>query len=246
MPLRRGQEASAEVKNIFMNTDSKPRPLALLAPITGFFVAVLLISNVVSTKIVALGPFEFDGGTLLFPLSYIFGDILTEVYGYRRARRVIWTGFASAALFALTVVVIGLLPSSPAWGNQGAYDAILGLTPRIILASLIAYLAGEFANSYILAKMKVAMRGRKLWLRTISSTLVGEGIDTVLFICIAFIGVFPTSVIISLLVANYLWKVATEVMFTPVTYAMVRFLKRHEQEDVYDTKTNFNPFRLRP
>jgi len=211
----------------------------------GLFVAVLLISNVASTKIVQLGPFSFDGGTILFPLAYIFGDILTEVYGYRLSRRVIWTGFAAAGLMSVIFIIVGRLPAAPEWNNQDAYDRILGFTPRLVLASLVAYWAGEFSNSFTLAKMKIATRGRWLWMRTIGSTLVGEGIDTLLFVVVAFWGVLPSPLLISVIVSNYVFKVGVEVLFTPLMYAVVRLLKRREGIDVYDYLTNFNPFSLR-
>ena len=153
-----------------------------LGSISVFFVSVLLISNVASTKIVDFGWFTFDGGTLLFPLSYIFGDILTEVYGYKSSRKVIWLGFFMALLMSLVFIVVGKLPSAPDWNNQSAYDLILGLTPRIVIASLIAYACGEFSNSYILAKMKIWTKGKMLWARTIGSTVVGEFVDSILFI----------------------------------------------------------------
>jgi hypothetical protein len=209
------------------------------------FVSVLLISNVSSSKILAFGPFEFDGGTLLFPLSYIFGDILTEVYGYRRSRKIIWLGFAMNILMAVIFIIVGALPAAPGWENQDAYMAILGWTPRIVLASVIAYFAGAFSNSYILAKIKVWMKGRMLWVRTISSTIVGEGIDTALFILIAFYGVLPNELLVSVIISNYIFKVGIEVIFTPITYMIVGFLKRKELVDVYDVNTNFNPFRLK-
>ena len=212
--------------------------------IMALFVAVLLISNIASSKILELGPFTFDGGTLLFPISYIFGDILTEVYGYRRSRRVIWVGFGCAALMALVLAVVGALPPAGGWENQEAYQAILGTTPRIVLASLIAYFAGEFSNSYTLAKMKVLTHGRWLWTRTIGSTLVGEGVDTVLFVTIAFAGTLPWPLFWSIIVSNYLFKVGLEAVMTPVTYRITNFLKREENEDVYDVDTDFNPFKL--
>lgn len=210
--------------------------------ILGLFVAVLLISNVASTKILKMGPFTFDGGTLLFPISYIFGDILTEVYGYRRSRRVIWTGFFSSLLMSAIFIAVGLLPPASDWGNQEAYDKILGLTPRIVFASLLAYFAGEFSNSYTLAKMKIATGGKWLWTRTISSTLVGEGTDTIIFCMIAFWDVLPNSLLIAVIISNYIFKVGFEVAFTPITYLVVNFLKRNEGSDVFDRGTNFNPF----
>ncbi len=213
-----------------------------LSIISVFFVSVLLISNVASTKIVDLKWFTFDGGTLLFPLSYIFGDILTEVYGYRQSRKVIWLGFFMALLMSLIFIIVGSLPSAPGWNNQNAYDLILGLTPRIVIASLFAYSAGEFSNSYILAKMKIWTKGKMLWSRTIGSTLVGELIDSILFILIAFWGILPSSLIITLIISNYLFKTGIEILFTPITYKVVSFLKKKENEDYYDTNTNFSPF----
>lgn len=212
--------------------------------IMALFVAVLLISNVASAKILYLGPFTFDGGTILFPLSYIFGDILTEVYGYRRSRKVIWTGFGCAGLMSLVFAIVGTLPPAQGWEHQAAYEAILGQTPRIVLGSLIAYWAGEFSNSFVLAKLKIITYGRWLWTRTIGSTMVGEGVDTLLFANIAFLGTLPQEVLAALIISNYVFKVGVEVLATPFTYAIVTFLKRTEQEDYYDRDTNFNPFAL--
>ena len=213
--------------------------------ILGLFVAVLLISNVASAKILKLGPFTFDGGTILFPLSYIFGDILTEVYGYKRSRRVIWTGFFAALLMSFVFIIVGKLPAAEGWLNQEAYDKILGLTPRIVIASLLAYFSGEFSNSFTLAKLKIFTKGRWLWSRTIGSTVVGEGVDTLLFVIIAFGGVLPTSLLITVIISNYIFKVGFEIFFTPVTYAIVGFLKKKEEVDTYDYDTNFNPFTLK-
>jgi queuosine precursor transporter len=210
--------------------------------ITGFFVAVLIVSNIASSKIVDLGFFTFDGGTILFPISYIFGDVLTEVYGYRKSRQVIWIGFASTLLMTAVLAIVGFLPSAAGWENQDAYMKILGTTPRIVAASLIAYFAGEFSNSYILARMKIFTRGRWLFTRTIGSTIVGEGIDTLFFACIAFAGTVPGSTLAAILWSNYIFKVGFEIVATPLTYAVVAYLKRHEQTDVYDYRTNFNPF----
>lgn len=208
------------------------------------FVAILIISNVASTKILQLGFFTFDGGTILFPLSYIFGDILTEVYGYSKARRVIWTGFFCTALAAFVFYIVQILPPAKGWENQEAYVKILGLTPRIVAASLIAYFAGEFSNSFTLAKMKIFTRGRWLWTRTIGSTLVGELVDTLFFITIAFLGVFDLRLLLAVFISNYVFKVGVEVLATPITYAVVRFLKRSEDVDYYDYKTKFNPFHI--
>jgi uncharacterized integral membrane protein (TIGR00697 family) len=213
--------------------------------IVGVFVAVLIVSNTASTKILDLGPFTFDGGTILFPLAYIFGDILTEVYGYRNSRKVIWTGFACLFLATLVYYIVGILPPAKDWAGQDAYMQILGIVPRIAVASLIAYFAGEFSNSYILAKMKLWTKGRWLWMRTIGSTLAGEFVDCLLFITIAFLGVLPNSLLIAILISNYVFKVAVEVVFTPVTYLVVGWLKRKEHEDYYDYHTNFNPFAVK-
>lgn len=213
-----------------------------LGAISVFFVSVLLISNVASTKIVDFKWFTFDGGTLLFPLSYIFGDILTEVYGYKRSREVIWLGFFMALLMSVIFIFVGKLPPAVGWDNQAAYDAILGLTPRIVSASLIAYFFGEFSNSFVLAKMKIWTKGKWLWTRTIGSTVVGELVDSTLFIMIAFFGILPNSLLVTLIISNYVFKTSVEILFTPITYKVVTFLKKKENEDYYDTDTNFNPF----
>ena len=219
-----------------------PERFRYLDLITGLFVAVLLISNIASSKIVEIWKFTFDGGTILFPLSYIFGDILTEVYGFRRSRRVIWIGFFCAALMSLTLGLIGLIRPAIGWEYQEAYMRILGQTPRIVTASLIAYFAGEFSNSFILAKMKILTKGKWLFTRTIGSTIVGEGIDTIIFVLIAFLGVYPNDLVLLIIISNYIFKVSLEIVFTPLTYKIVGFLKRVEKVDWFDYKTNFNPF----
>lgn len=208
------------------------------------FVIVLMISNVVSTKILVLGPFTFDGGTILFPLSYIFGDVLTEVYGYKRSRRVIWAGFGAISIMAVVFALVGALPPAEGWEHQAAYEAILGMTPRIVIASLLAYIAGEFSNSWVLAKMKILTRGQWLWARTIASTLVGQGVDTLLFVFAAFYGLLPRELLLSVLISNYLFKCGLEAILTPVTYRVVNGLKRVEQEDYYDYDTDFSPFKI--
>jgi hypothetical protein len=225
--------------------------------IMAFFVAVLIISNIASSaKIVDWGvsifgvPLAFDAGTLLFPISYIFGDILTEVYGYQRSRRVIWAGFFSLALAAFFFYIISILPGEATWreyAGDNAYKAILGSMSSggIVLGSLAGFWLGEFANSFTLAKMKVLTNGRWLWTRTIGSTLIGELVDTVAFVAVASaFSVFPWSLFLTLTVTNYLFKVSMEVLMTPVTYWVVGALKRSEHEDVYDRDTNFNPFRI--
>lgn len=213
--------------------------------ISVFFVSILLISNIASTKIVDFIWFTFDGGTLLFPLSYIFNDILTEVYGYKNSRQVIWLGFFSALMMSFIFIVVGILPPASGWNNQDAYMKILGLTPRIVCASLIAYFCGEFLNSFVLAKMKILTNGKWLWTRLIGSTIVGELVDSVLFIFIAFFKILPISLIITLIISNFIFKVLIEILFLPITYKIVAILKKEEDEDFYDKKTNFNPFRLK-
>jgi uncharacterized integral membrane protein (TIGR00697 family) len=208
------------------------------------FVAVLLISNIASTKIVTLWKFTFDGGTILFPLSYIFGDVLTEVYGYRRTRRVIWTGFFAALMMSLILWLVQLMPPADGWTNQEAYESLIGFIPRIVMASLVAYFTGEFVNSWLLSRLKVKTEGKYLWIRTIGSTLAGEGIDTLLFTLIAFWGVLPHDLLLTVLISNYLFKCSVEILFTPATYALVGFLKRKEQTDVFDRGISYNPFRF--
>lgn len=217
------------------------QPYRFLTPITALFVTVLLVSNIASSKLTGFWGLTLDAGTILFPLLYIFGDVLTEVYGYAASRRVIWTGFACVTLASLVFMVVEYLPPAADWPNQPAYEAILGLTPRIVLASLCAYVVGEFANSYVLAKMKVVMAGRHLWMRTIGSTLVGELLDSFLFVSIAFAGIYPAALLIALVWSNYVFKVAVEVVFTPVTYKLVAFLKQTERVDFYDKVTRFTP-----
>lgn len=215
-----------------------------LDSVTALFVAVLLISNIASTKIVDFGIMELDGGVIIFPLSYIFGDILTEVYGYGRSRKVIWLGFLSAFIMSIVLIIVGALPPSEGWGLQTEYEKILGIAPRIFLASLIAYWVGEFTNSFILAKMKIITSGKWLWTRTIGSTIFGQLVDTVIFITIAFYGILPNDLIVHLIIANYIVKTLIEVFFTPVTYKIVNWLKKEESEDYYDRDTDFNPFNL--
>ncbi|HET9914427.1 MAG TPA: queuosine precursor transporter [Anaerolineales bacterium] len=223
--------------------------------IMAVFVTVLVVSNIASSaKIVDWGfslfgvPMAFDAGTILFPVSYIFGDILTEVYGYKRSRRVIWTGFACLVLSAFIFWIVRVMPGEATWqGYAGdeAYNAILGgmSTGGIVLASLAGYWTGEFTNSFTLAKMKILTNGRWLWMRTIGSTLVGELVDTVMFVIVASaFGVFPWSLFLTLTLTNYLFKCGVEALMTPITYAVVGTLKRAENEDYYDRETNFNPF----
>lgn len=219
------------------------------------FVTVLVVSNIASSaKIVDWGfsifgvRMAFDAGTLLFPIAYIFGDVLTEVYGYKRSRRVIWTGFACLALSAVIFWIVRIMPGEATWqgyAGDAAYNAILGgmSTGGIVLASLAGYWTGEFTNSFILAKMKVLTNGRWLWMRTIGSTILGELVDTAMFVVVASaFGVFPWSLFLTLTVTNYLFKCGVEALMTPLTYGIVNALKRVESEDYYDRDTNFNPF----
>lgn len=237
-----------------MNTEKQFRYFDLMMAV---FVTVLVVSNVASSaKIVDLRfsvmgvPMAFDGGTILFPLSYIFGDILTEVYGYKRSRRVIWAGFFCLALSAGVFWLLQMLPGEAAWqgyAGDAAYAAILGsmASGGIVLGSLAGFWAGEFSNSFVLAKLKVRTAGRHLWLRTIGSTLIGELVDTLAFVTVACLfNVFPWEIFVSLTVTSYLFKCAVEALFTPVTYLVVKFLKRAESEDYYDRDTNFNPFKI--
>ena len=217
------------------------------------FAVTLVVSNVASTKVATLdlGFWKpvFDGGTFLFPLTYVFGDVLTEVYGYARSRRAIWTGLASAALAALVLGLVSLLPTEPSSPTRGAFETVLGLVPQIVGASLVAFFVGEFLNAFVLARLKVATGGRWLWTRTIGSTLVGQAADTLVFSFLAFGWgplALPSDVLWGLILFNYAYKVGLEVLLTPVTYAAVGFLKRSERLDVFDRDTDFNPFRLRP
>jgi hypothetical protein len=228
--------------------------------VTAVFVASLIASNIIAVKLAFLGTVPVLGSlflpaaVIIFPVAYIFGDVLTEVYGYGRARQVIWIGFACNLITVLAIWVGGMLPAAPFWNAgvypspaeaQQAYDAILGFSPRLLLASFTAYLAGEFLNSFVLAKLKIATSGRWLWLRTISSTLLGQLADSGFFIAIAFIGIVPSAALSRLIITQWLFKSAYEAIATPLTYIVVNFLKRAEQEDHYDRHTDFNPFTYR-
>ena len=211
-----------------------------LVIITAIFITCLITANVIAVKVISLGPVILPAAIFIFPLSYIFGDVLTEVYGYRQARKVIWLGFACNLIFVIFVWMGQKLPPAPFWGGQEAYESILGYTPRLLAASFCGYLAGEFANSFILAKMKILTRGRWLWSRTIGSTIVGQGLDTSIFITLAFIGT-PSFVPIMILY-HWLAKTIIEALATPLTYTIVNSLKKKEAIDTYDYETNFNPF----
>ena len=208
------------------------------------FIVVLLISNLVGQKICAIGPFNISGAQLLFPLTYIFGDVFTEVYGYAASRRAIWMGFLANALLAVMGLITVWLPPAQGWHNQAAFETVFYQIPRLIVASLVAYWCGEFANSYTLAKMKLWTGGKMLWTRTVGSTVVGQFVDTVILVIIGFGGTAPASTLANLAVSAYFGKVIYEVVATPVTYAVVGFLKRSEGLDAFDFKSNFNPFHM--
>ena len=217
------------------------------------FVVILVCSNLIGPAKIAqvdlplLGVLTFGAGVLFFPISYVFGDILTEVYGYARSRRVIWAGFAGLFFASFMAWVVVSLPPAPFWKHQQAYEVAFGATCRIALASMIAYVCGEFVNSFVLAKMKIATRGRWLWSRTIGSTIFGEGVDSLLFYPLAFwgTGIIPNDKLPTVMLAQFIAKVTVEVLFTPITYLIVGWLKRAEQEDYYDRDTKFTPFTLK-
>lgn len=210
------------------------------------FVAILLLSNIIgAAKLSKIGPLEFGAGILFFPMSYIIGDVLTEAYGYARARRVIWAGFAALVFLAVMSAVVVAMPPAPGWHGQAAYEEVFGSAWRIVIASITAFWAGEFVNSYVMARMKVWTEGRMLWTRTIGSTVVGQGVDSLIFYPIAFWGTWTPQQVGTVMVTNWLLKVLWEVVLTPVTYAVVNGLKRREGIDVFDRDTDFTPFRAR-
>ena len=212
--------------------------------ITGLFTASLLISNTLDTKIFMLGSLALPCGIILFPIAYVFGDILTEVYGYGASRKVIWTGFASLLLMVLTYQIAGALPAASFWEHQQDYENILGKVPRIVAASVIAYFLGEFANSFTIAKLKIKTEGKGLAKRFVASTFVGQFIDTTVFVAIAFSGSMPASALVSITISAWAFKVAWEIIALPISLPIVKWLKKVENEDYYDTVTNFNPFKV--
>ncbi len=221
--------------------------------VVAVFATSLIVSNIIAVKLVDLVGLTLPAAVILFPVTYIFGDILTEVYGYARARQAIWIGFGCNLLAVIAIWIAGALPAVPFW-NAGVYDevaqaelayqAILGFTPRLLLASFIAYLVGEFLNSFVLARLKVATEGRWLWLRTITSTLIGQGADSALFITVAFFGILPAGGLSAAILSQWLFKSAYEALATPLTYLVVNTLKRVEATDVFDRETDFRPIRL--
>jgi len=213
--------------------------------VMALFVTILLCSNLIgAAKVCTVWGITFGSGVLFFPISYIFNDVLTEVYGYARARKVVWAGFGAIVFASFMSWVIVTLPPAAGWNDQHAYETVFGQTPRIVFASLTAFFVGEFANSYVLAKMKIKTSGRHLWARTIGSTIVGEGVDSLVFYPLAFLGVWENRLVLTVMVSNYVIKVLWEAVVTPVTYKVVAFLKRAEQEDYYDVDTNFTPFSI--
>ncbi len=209
--------------------------------VTSIFITCLITSNIIAVKLVNIFGLILPAAILIFPISYIFGDVLTEVYGYRQARQVIWLGFFCNLIAVVAIWLGQILPAASFWDGQAAYERILGYTPRLLGASFLAYLVGEFANSFVLAKMKIATNGRWLWARTIGSTLVGQGLDSLVFMTLAFIGTIPLTVLAGAIVAQWLSKSVYEAIITPLTYVLVNFLKKREGLDVFVTDTRFNP-----
>ncbi|MEO1243536.1 MAG: queuosine precursor transporter [Pseudomonadota bacterium] len=218
------------------------------------FVAILICSNLIgAAKLVQFTEWEvfgwqvgvFGAGILFFPLSYVLGDVLTEVYGYARARRVVWAGFAAVSFMAFMAWVVVAMPPAPGWEGQAAYEEVFGLTPRIVIASIVAFWAGELSNAFVMARMKVWSGGKHLWQRTIGSTVVGQGVDSLIFYPIAFLGIWTVEQVITVLITNYILKVLWEAFLTPVTYRVVNTLKRIEGVDVYDKDTEFTPFSIK-
>ena len=212
--------------------------------LVSLFIMVLLISNILGQKICAIGPFRVGAAQVLFPITYIFGDVFTEVYGYAASRRAIWLGFLASCLMAAVTAIMVALPPAPDWPDQAIYSKVFLMVPRMVIASLLAYWAGEFTNSFVLAKMKIFTQGRWLWTRTVGSTVTGQAVDTSLFMILAFGGKVGAGTIANLIFSSYFAKVAYEIIATPLTYAVVNFLKRHEGVDTFDYKTKFSPFHL--
>jgi queuosine precursor transporter len=213
--------------------------------IVAIFVTCLITANITAVKLIVVSGLLIPAGIVIFPISYICSDVLTEVYGYRQTRRVIWLGFLCNLLTVIAIWVGQILPAAPFWDGQVAYERILGYTPRLLVSSFLAYLVGEFANAFILAKMKIATRGRWLWTRTIGSTLVGQGLDSLVFVMLAFLGTMPLAAIETAILTQWLVKTAYEAVVTPLTYRIVSCLKRQEGIDVYDYSTRFNPLLVR-
>ncbi len=228
-----------------MSTQSAPQ-LKYYDLFVALFVATLIMSNVLAQKLFTFGPTVFTAGIIIFPVSYILGDILTEVYGYAKTRRVIWFGFAANVLFVILTWIAIALPPAPFWPLQKEFEQVLAQVPRLVTASLIAYLAGEFTNSYVLAKLKLFTDGKYLWTRTVGSTVAGQAVDTSVFVVIAFAGTIPPDALVQVVIWAYLFKVVYEVLATPITYIVVFAVKRAEHLNIFDRQTNFTPFRINP
>ncbi len=210
-----------------------------------FFVALLMISNTVAVKVIDIGSFTVTGAIFIFPFTYILSDILTEVYGYRGSRPIIWAGFCAIVFMAIMYTLVKILPAASFWKEQESFEIILGQVPRIVIASLLGYLAGSFSNSFILSRMKVWMKGKYLFVRTIGSTIIGEGVDSIIFVLVGFAGIIPDANLMSVIISSYLIKLAIEVLVTPITYKAVAYLKAKENIDTYDTDISYNPFKLK-
>jgi len=228
---------SQDQKPLSVNTGHSRCFLVVVA----LFITCLITANIIAVKLITVFGLVLPAAVIVFPISYILGDVLTEVYGYRQARSVIWLGFACNLILVIAVWLGGILPAASFWDGQAAYERILGYAPRILVASFLAYLVGEFSNSFVLAKLKIATKGRHLWTRTIGSTLVGQGLDSMVFITVAFAGIIPFSGLLSAIITQWLVKTAYEAAVTPLTYKVVKFLKGREGLDVYDYHTRFNP-----
>jgi len=244
--------APEQQRSVSVTTPPGSRQFRYYDLLVHFFVVVLLVSNLVAQKIVQIGPFEIpgwqlgpfllSGAQILFPITYIFGDVFVEVYGYAASRRAIWIGFFSAALLAVMALFTTALPAAPGWPNQDAFEAVFGFVPRVLIGSLAAYWCGEFANAFVMAKMKLLTKGKYLWTRTVGSTMVGQFVDTVVVMVAIFAGVHEFGTIANLIFSGYFFKVGYEALATPVTYAVVNRLKRAEGVDVFDESVDFNPF----
>lgn len=229
----------------YMNDQGKPAPITpLFMTAASLFVTALISANIIAVKLVSIAGQVLPAAIIIFPLSYILGDVLTEVYGYRRARQVIWLGFLCNLVAVLAIWGGKLLPPAPGWEGQEAYGRILGYAPRLLIASFLAYLVGELTNSLLLSRMKVLTQGRWLWTRTIGSTIVGEGLDSLIFISLAFVGAVPTDVLLRIILVQWVAKVAYEALATPLTYALVTYLKRKEGVDTYDYGLSLSPRNL--
>ncbi len=235
----------ANIINNSMQEDHNIGYSNLFLMISVIFVTCLLLSNLIAGKLICVFGITLPAAVILFPITYILSDIFTEVYGFQRSRQIIWLGFACNVFAVLVYEATIALPYPDFWANQGAYAAVLGTTPRILVASLVGYLFGEFSNSIILSRMKVLTRGKWLWTRTISSSVVGQAFDTVIFITISFLGTYANNVILQMILFQYLWKLCYEIILTPATYAIVKWMKHKENNDIYDQGVTYNPFRFK-